>query len=1009
MRRTATGHSLPLQRAESLNARIVHAAVAGRIRFRHPVLAADPLLAAYVREGVAKYPGVTQVRVSAVTGSVLVTFEPSVSAETLRDLIDAAAEGILPVKAHSLSSAALMDGTVPGRLWHEMAAEAVMAKLGTQAERGLDLEEIFGRRAAHGRNELTRIEPRPVLALFAEQLTSLPVALLGVSAALSLLTGGLIDAVVIAAIVVLNATIASATERQAERTILGLSAETPSPVPVVRGGTRHLVAPAELVPGDLLILDQGVLIPADARLVTADDVSINESALTGEALPVHKEASLVLPADTVLSERRNMVFRGTSVTGGRGTALVTATGPVTEIGRMQQLLGTLRPPETPMQRQLGEVERELVIVNGVICAAIFGLGILRGQGLVPMLRSAISLAVAAIPESLPAVATTTLALGIQDMRKREVIVRKIDAVETLGAIEVIGLDKTGTLTENDMAVAALHADGAMLDLDHAEISRDGQAIDPSTGEIARQLLEVSCLCSEAIVRKAPQGRDQEVVGTPTEAALIEAAIAHGIDVPALRHSARVIATVLRGDGRKRMTTLHEVKGGGRLLCVKGDPLEVLARCAFRRTREGAVPLDETARAAIFKANERMAGRALRVLGFARLDRDGDPHDERDLLWLGLAGLANPIRKSVVPMLKRLHGAGIRTVMITGDQSATAFAIARELDLGDGGDLKVLEAGRITGLPKEAIAALAEKPQVFARVSPVDKLNIVKALQSTGKIVAMTGDGINDGPALRAADVGIAMGGAGTDVAREVADIVLASDDLEGIVEAMRLGRATYANIRKVLRYLVSTNAAETFTMLGAALGGGGEALSPIQLLWLNLVSDALPAIALGLEPPEEDVLDHPPHDSGAPILSSADFRRLLREGAVIGGATLAGFFLAGGRNGAPSPSRASTITYHGLMMAQFLHAISCRSQTGGFLREFTRPPSPRLYAGLAASAALAWATQIIPAARRLFGLSPLGLADIVAIGAIAAGSAAVNDILGAVLSESAETPHRSQG
>jgi Ca2+-transporting ATPase len=454
-----------------------------------------------------------------------------------------------------------------------------------------------------------------------------------------------------------------------------------------------------------------------------------------------------------------------------------------------------------------------------------------------------------------------------------------------------------------------------------------------------------------------------------------------------------VASVLRGDGRKRMSTLHEYVDGTRLLCVKGDPVEVLARCTARQTSNGVGPLDDANRAVILKANERMAGEALRVLGVAVRESGGDPRDEQELVWLGLAGLANPIRPSVVPALRQLHGAGVRPVMITGDQSATAFAIARNLDLNFGDELRVLEAGQIADLKPEVLAALAGQPNVFARVSPVDKLNIVKALQANGRIVAMTGDGINDGPALRAADVGIAMGGEGSDVAREVADIVLATDDLDGIVEAIRLGRATYANIRKVLRYLVSTNASETLTMLGAAIAGSPDPFSPMQLLWLNLVTDALPAIALGVEAPESDVLQKPPHDPRAPILATSDFRQIIREGVVMGGSALAVYFASGGAGGAV---RAGAITFHGLILAQLLHAISSRSETRGLTAEFQRRPNYALYNTIAASVGLQAAAQFIPILRRFLRLTPLGAVDLLGIGAIAIGSSLANDILGRV-------------
>jgi P-type Ca2+ transporter type 2C len=988
---------------------IVHDVVPGRVRFRHLAIVARQDRIRCVEASLLAQPGVISAHANALTGSVLVHYSHPATVPRLARLIDAAASGRSPrsvrrrmPRAHALSAgASTPESACLDSSWHAMPAGDVADRLATRPSEGLSTDEVVQRLMMYGRNELRRAEPRSAAAILAEQMTSLPIALLGASAGLSLLTGGLADAAIIAAVVLLNAGIATATEREAERTILGLSDYTPRPVQVMRGGQRSLVAPAELVPGDIILLDRGTLVPADARLIASDDLTINESALTGEALPVHKDATVVLPEEMSLADRRNTVFRGTAVTGGSGSAIIAATGMATQIGRVQQLLGTVSPPETPIQRQLGDVGRELIIVNGLICGAVFGLGLLRGQALVPMLRTAISLAVAAIPEGLPAVATTTLALGIQDMRRRNVFVRKLDAVETLGAVEVIGLDKTGTLTENRMAAVAIHADGMWLALDSGRLTHDGSDIAASTQVVVRRLCEVTALCSDAIVRPAPDGHFVE--GTPTESALIEAALALGVDVAALRLSAPVLATATRGDGRKRMSTLHGTKSG-RLLCVKGDPLEVLERCTARLTAEGVMPLDAESRAAVLKANERMAGRALRVLGVAVAETDVDPRDERELVWLGLAGLANPIRPSVMPALERLHGAGIRTVMITGDQSATAFAIARHLNLGDGGELKVLEAGQIAGVPPQVLAALVAQPQVFARVSPVDKLNIVKALQANGHIVAMTGDGINDGPALKAADIGIAMGGDGTDVAREVADIVLAGDDLDGIIEAIRLGRATYANIRKVLRYLVSTNASETFTMLGAALAGAGAPLSPMQLLWLNLISDPLPALALGLEPPEADVLVQPPHDPRAPILAASDFRHLLREGAIMGTVTLAGYFLAGGAAGA---ARASTVTFHGLTFAQLLHAISSRSETRGFAAEFQRPANAKLYRALLGSAALQVAAQLFPATRRLLGLAPLGGADLLGIAGIAIGSTLVNDAVGYVLRDDTVPLRRS--
>jgi Ca2+-transporting ATPase len=980
-----------MESRETGGARVVHDAVPGRVRLRHGGLVADEAARARVETSLRRQPGVVAVRIGHLTGSALIEFRFPATVASLAAALDAAAMGMAIAAPES---AAVSPASPPEEETGSHAApiEAVAARLGARLVDGLTAREATERLARWGRNELRRAEPRSAMAIFAEQMTSLPIALLAVSAAMSLATGGIADAVMIAAVVLVNAGIATKTEREADRTILSLMEEGPQPATVIRDGARITIDSSELTVGDLLAIERGALVPADARLIESDDLSVNESPLTGEAHPALKDAHALLPPETVVSDRRNMVFRGTAVTGGSGAAIVTAVGPRTEIGRVQELLGAVRPPETPIQRELGEVGRELVIVNGLICASVFALGMMRGHPLAQTLRGAISLAVAAIPEGLPAVATTTLAIGVQDMRKRKVLVRKIDAVETLGAVEIVGLDKTGTLTENRMAAVAVHIDGAALELRDGLLQLNGAATDGALREQARRLFEVATLCSDAIATRGGQGFDLD--GTPTETALLSAGVALGVDPVALRLSARVLSGAARGDGRKRMSALCETSEGARLLCVKGDPVEVLARCAQMQTAQGVVDLDEAARARIVKANERMAGDALRVLGVACLEGGGDPRDERDLVWLGLAGMANPVRASVRPALKRLHRAGVRTVMITGDQSATAFAIARNLDLNDGGELRVLEAGQIANLPPELLAALAAQPHVFARVSPVDKLNIVKALQANGRIVAMTGDGVNDGPALRAADVGVAMGGEGADVARQVADIVLASDDMDGVVEAIRLGRATYANIRKVLRYLVSTNASETFTMLGAALLNANEPLTPMQLLWLNLATDALPALALGLEPPEADVLDQPPHDPGAPIMGPSDFRRVLREGSVMGIAALLGYYSAGGAGGG---ARASTVTFHGLTLGQLLHAVSCRSETRGLSAEFGRRPSPQLYAGVGASMLLQGVAQLLPPTRRLLGLAPLGAADLLRIGAVAIGCSLANDVIGRVV------------
>ena len=568
---------------------VVHDSVQGRVRFRHAGIRSREDIAHAVEVALSAYPGIISVRANSLTGTVLVKFGPPMTIERLGREVDATVANPVLQTAHGQQTVPACSEANRPDAWHGLPVDEIVNRLRVSRPNGLSQNEVKDRLVRYGRNQLPRAEPRSAITIFAEQLTSLPIALLGASAALSLATGGLADAAVIGAVVLLNGGIAAATERQAEHTILGLSNYVPQPVTVVREGSRRSVDPGQLVPGDILSIERGMLVPADARLMDCNDLTVNEAPLTGEALPVHKDAQWQLAPETPLSDRRNMLFRGTAVTGGSGSAVVTATGLATEIGRIHRLLASVRPPQTPIQRQLGDVGRELIIVNGLICGAVFGLGLLRGQPLIPMLRSAISLAIAAIPEGLPAVATTTLALGIQDMRRRNVFVRKLDAVETLGAVEVIGLDKTGTLTEDRMATAAIHTDDVMLAAEAGRLSRGGNDVEVETHAVVRRLFEVAALCSDATVHRERDGF--LVDGTPTESALLETALSLGIDVIELRRSAPVLATAARGDGRKRLSTLHGLADGGQQLCVKGDPAEVLARCKNVLTANGAVGLD----------------------------------------------------------------------------------------------------------------------------------------------------------------------------------------------------------------------------------------------------------------------------------------------------------------------------------------------------------------------------------------------------------------------------------
>ncbi|MCS6892240.1 MAG: cation-transporting P-type ATPase [Rhodovarius sp.] len=948
-------------------ARILHAAVPGRIRLSLPALRGDPRRAAALVAQLAATPGIREASASALTGSVLLRHGPEWQPDALAALVAAlAARPSAPLMAPAAAA-------VGGQPWHALPPEALLAgPFPVCPSRGLSAEEAAARLARFGPNRLPRPAPRSLLAMFAEQCLSLPVLLLGASALISLASGGIADALIILVVVAANAGIATATEAQAERTILALDAAGPSAVPVLRDGVRRLLPPECLVPGDVLFAEPGTLIPADARLIEAHDLTVNESALTGESLPVAKSATAALPPDAPLAERRTMLHRGTAVTGGSGVAVVVATGAATELGRIQALLGSLRPPPTPLQRELAVLGRRLVWINGAICLAVLALGLARGRALLPTLQSAISLAVAAVPEGLPAVATTILARGIRQMRREGVLVRRLHAIETLGAVQVLCLDKTGTLTRNLMAVVELETPSGSCR------PAPGGWVGPAAALAeAQRLLEVGALCSDAAPRE-----EGGFAGSATEVALLRAAEEARLDIAGLRAAHPRLATTPRAEGRKRMATLHARPGGGLWLALKGDPVEVLAACSHRLQGPAAVPLTDSDRAAIRAANDAMAGRGLRVLGFA----EGSGAEEAGLTWLGLAGIADPLRPEAPEAIAALHRAGIRTVMITGDQSATAIAIARAVNLGRGGQLTVLEAGQLDAARPEVLAALAHRADAFARVSPAQKLAVVRALQATGQVVAMTGDGVNDGPALRAADIGIAMGASGSEVAREAADIVLAEDSLAALLRALALGRAMTGNIRKVLRYLLATNLSESLLMLGAAASGLPAPLSPAQLLWLNLISDVAPALALGLQAPEGHELDQPPRPPGQPLIGPDDLWRIGREGAVIAATTWLAHLLAG-RGGAP-------VAFHALTAAQLLHALACRSERRR-RGEAMAEGEALLVGAVAGGFLLQGLAQALPAWRSLLGLAPLGPGGLVAAGAASLAAWLVNDAIGA--------------
>ncbi|NTV43505.1 MAG: HAD-IC family P-type ATPase, partial [Syntrophobacteraceae bacterium] len=605
---------------------------------------------------------------------------------------------------------------------------------------------------------------------------------------------------------------------------------------VIRDSNAARISAEELVPGDLLVLKPGTSVGADCRLVETSHLTLDESVLTGESMPVMKSPEALTRPDIPLADRVNMVYMGTLVTGGHGIAVVVATGMYTEVGQLQMLVSEAESPETPMERQLTKIGDQLVLISGAACGIVFVVGLLRGYGFLQMFKTAISLAVAAVPEGLPAVATTTLALGIRRMRHHRVLIRKLEAVETLGCVQTICFDKTGTITLNRMSVLRVFTGMKRLHVSDGRFHAGEDAVDPLSCQELSRLIEVVVLCSETEIL---MDKGAYVLrGTPTENALVQMAIDCSVDVVWLRTGYPRVKTNYRSENRQFMGTLHEKEDGEAFIALKGSPTEVLAMCD-RQIKDGAeVPLTEEDRLQVELENDQMAGNALRVLGVACSIGEGEEKfgAEEGFTWLGLVGMADPVRPGVRDLVARFHTAGIDTVMITGDQSATAYAIGKELDLSSGEQLEILDSTDLASADPELIRALSERVHVFSRVSPAHKLQIVRALQDTGRTVAMTGDGMNDGPALKAADIGIAMGAGGTDIAREVADLILEDDDLETMIIAVRDGRAIYNNIRKSLHFLLATNFSEIIVMLLTVAAGVGSPLNAMQLLWINLLS-----------------------------------------------------------------------------------------------------------------------------------------------------------------------------
>jgi len=895
--------------------------------------------------------------------------------------------------------------------FYRQHVDEVVAALGTDLRRGLTEAEARTRLERLGRNELKPAEPVPAWRRFLAQFEDLLVVLLLVATAISL---GLwiherdsvlpYEAIVIFGIVLLNAVMGYVQAARAESAVAALRQMAAARARVVRDGVGRSVETAEVVPGDLLVVEEGDTVPADARVVHSTALHTAEAALTGESLPVSKNVAAI-EEEAGIGDRDNMVFSGTAVTYGRGRAVVVATGMQTEMGRIAGLLEETPKETTPLQRELDRVGRLLGLVVVVIAAIMIATIVLVEQvrglsALLDVLILGVALAVAAVPEGLPAVVTVVLALGVQRMARRNAIVRRLAAVETLGSANVIASDKTGTLTKNEMTVRSVVTASGHVRFGGTGYAPEGSVERDGGGDVDGPLqveldraLAIADRANNAVLHE--QGGRWTVHGDPTEGALIVAARKAGLEAEALAARFERMGEVPFSSERKLMSTVHaDAEVSARvLLFTKGAPDVLLGRCSEELIGEGRRPLTDARRAEILQANERLAGQALRTLGTAYRElpsgmpppEEVDERLERELVFAGLVGMIDPPRDEAKASVARAQAAGIRPIMITGDHPRTAAVIARELGIAAEG--RAVTGAELERLDDETLVRTAREVSVFARVNPEHKLRLVQALQRDGAIVAMTGDGVNDAPALKTADIGVAMGIAGTDVSREAADMVLADDNFASIVAAVEEGRAIFANIRKFLRYLLSSNTGEVMTMflgvlLARAIGlqGGEDAfvlpLLATQLLWINLVTDGAPALALGIDPADANVMQTPPRPRREGVITGRMWGGIVLVGAVMALGTLyvLDAALPGGFvEGAGTMRHAQTMAFTTLVVFQLVNVFNARSdERSAFRQPFS---NTWLWVAVAVSLALQAAVVYLPFLQGAFSTVPLSPGD----------------------------------
>jgi len=819
---------------------------------------------------------------------------------------------------------------------YQQSIDEVVKHSETNLKTGLSSLEVKKRLDEIGFNQLEEKKGYTLWDMFLGQFKDVLVLILLISTLVSFILGEVSDAIVIAIILILNATLGVAQEYKAEKSLAALKKLTTPNALVIRNGKQARIKTTQLVPGDIVLLESGDHIPADLRLTMVTNLKIQEAILTGESVPVEKKSDLIEKENVSLGDQNNLAFMGTAVISGRGRGIVVATGMKTEMGQIARMLEEQKQEDTPLQKKLNQVGKKLGLIILIVVGFVILLGYLRGIGFFEMFLIGISLAVAAVPEGLPAVVTIVLALGVQRMIKKHVIVRRLPAVETLGATTVICSDKTGTLTQNQMTVRKLVLPDKNIEVEGegyqpvGKFYQAGQEIQPQTDPDLSLFLRGAVLCNNAELQKNNDNEQWEIIGDPTEGALVVTAAKAGYDKEKLEEDYPRVSEFPFDSDRKQMSTIHQTANGNQIIFVKGAPDQVLDYCEYYQKNGSKEEMGESVKNKVLSQNRELAQEALRVLAVACRFVDKENLDEikeiknaeKELIFLGLMAMIDPPHKEAIESVKICLRAGIHPIMITGDYSLTAKAIAAELGIYHSGD-RIITGEELEKMPQSELEEAVKNTTIFARVSPRHKRYIVSALQKNKQVVAMTGDGVNDAPALKESDIGIAMGIAGTDVTKEASDMILTDDNFSSIVAAVEEGRKIYQNIKKFIHYLISCNLGEIIAIAGAILIGLPSPLVPIQILWVNLVTDGLPALALGLDPTEEDIMRRPPRDPNKGIFSGKMGFNIFSQGIFIGFLALGAFYLG---LAFYSLDIARTMAFATLSFSQLSQSLNSRSE-----------------------------------------------------------------------------------